>query len=299
MKYSNFVLLFQGCFGYSANFLFLYEFLRCFSISAKKKKKGSWDFDVVCIEFINQFGENHNFNNEFSKPGIRTVSSFIYIFFFLLIMFCVFFLEKWEGEEREKARNINMREEHWLVAFQMYPDWDQTHNLGMCPDWESNLWPIGSQDDAQPSHTSQGVFCKFQRTSLALLLLNLPLGILFFYDAIVREIAFWHSFSDCILLVYTNITDFCILILDPATLKSFISLSSSCVCVHSLWFSITKIYGMWIYTVLLLPFPSECLLFLFLSDCLSKASAQGWLEAARADSPCFACLRGKHPALYH
>ena len=67
---------------------------------------------MVCIEFINQFGENHNFNNEFSKPGIRTVSSFIYIFFFLLIMFCIFFLEKWGGEEREKARNINMREEH-------------------------------------------------------------------------------------------------------------------------------------------------------------------------------------------
>ena len=28
---------------------------------------------------------------------------------------------------------------------------DQTYNLGMCPDQESNPWPLGLQDDAQPT----------------------------------------------------------------------------------------------------------------------------------------------------
>ena len=36
------------------------------------------------------------------------------------------------------------------------PTRDQTLNLGMCPDWESNPQPFGLQDDVQLSHTGQG-----------------------------------------------------------------------------------------------------------------------------------------------
>ena len=35
------------------------------------------------------------------------------------------------------------------------PDWDPAHNPGMCPDWESNLWPFGLQAGTQSSEPHQ------------------------------------------------------------------------------------------------------------------------------------------------
>ena len=35
---------------------------------------------------------------------------------------------------------------------------DLAHNPGLCPDWESNWWPFGSQPVLNPlSHTSQAI----------------------------------------------------------------------------------------------------------------------------------------------
>ena len=45
------------------------------------------------------------------------------------------FLEREEGTEKERKRNINMREKYRLVAFCTHPDWGPTHNPGVCPDW--------------------------------------------------------------------------------------------------------------------------------------------------------------------
>ena len=39
-----------------------------------------------------------------------------------------------------------MREKYWLPPVRA-PAGDRTCNLGMCPDWESNLQPFGAQDD--------------------------------------------------------------------------------------------------------------------------------------------------------
>ena len=47
--------------------------------------------------------------------------------------------ERERERERKKERNTDMREKHQSVASCTCPDGDQTHNLGMCPDWELNL----------------------------------------------------------------------------------------------------------------------------------------------------------------
>ena len=45
---------------------------------------------------------------------------------------------------------------------------DQTHNIGMCPDQESNQRPFSLWDDTQPTvHTSQGSSSTFYYNILA------------------------------------------------------------------------------------------------------------------------------------
>ena len=56
-----------------------------------------------------------------------------------------------DSREKDRERNIDVREEHWPVASCTLPNWDQTQNPGMGPDWESNLWPVGLRDNAQPT----------------------------------------------------------------------------------------------------------------------------------------------------
>ena len=54
-----------------------------------------------------------------------------------------------------------------VVASHAPPTGDLTCNPGMCPDWESNWGPFGSQAGAQSteplSHTSQGQIDHFLR----------------------------------------------------------------------------------------------------------------------------------------
>ena len=42
-----------------------------------------------------------------------------------------------------------------VVASCMPPTGDLACNPGMCPDWESNQWPIGSQSSAQSTEPQQ------------------------------------------------------------------------------------------------------------------------------------------------
>ena len=60
------------------------------------------------------------------------------------------FLERGEGREKERERNFSVQEKQCpLVASHMPPTGDLAHNPGMCPDWESNQWPFGSQASIQ------------------------------------------------------------------------------------------------------------------------------------------------------
>ena len=57
------------------------------------------------------------------------------------------FSESWEREgEREGEKR------QYVVASHTSPTGDLAHNPGMCPDWESNQQPFGSQAYGQSVH---------------------------------------------------------------------------------------------------------------------------------------------------
>ena len=56
----------------------------------------------------------------------------------------IFFVERGEGKEKKRERNINV----WL-PLTCAPTGDLARNPGMCPDWESNWQLFGSQAGTQ------------------------------------------------------------------------------------------------------------------------------------------------------
>ena len=60
------------------------------------------------------------------------------------------FLDREEGREKERERNINV----WL-SLTCPRTGDLAHNPGVCPDWESNQRPFGSQARAQSTEPHQ------------------------------------------------------------------------------------------------------------------------------------------------
>ena len=59
------------------------------------------------------------------------------------------FLERREGREKERERNIDVQQKHQSVASCVPPTGDLACNPGMCPDWESNRRPFSLQDVAK------------------------------------------------------------------------------------------------------------------------------------------------------
>lgn len=111
------------------------------------------------------------------------------------------------------------------------------------------------------------VICSFQSIRFGLLFI-IPMHLII-SDAIIRGTLIVISFSNCLLLMYTNKGDFCILTLYSKTLlKSFISYSF--LCVNSLGFSIQKIMSSANKDSFISLFPI-CLLFsLLLSYCINQ-----------------------------
>ena len=65
---------------------------------------------------------------------------------------CIFF----RGRGREGEKHQCERETDWMPLV-CAPTGDRTHNLGVCPDGESNLRPFALRNHAtQPSHADQG-----------------------------------------------------------------------------------------------------------------------------------------------
>ena len=54
------------------------------------------------------------------------------------------------------------REHQYVVTSQVPPTRDLAHNPGMCPDWELNQGPFGSQASAQSTEPHQpGLYLSF------------------------------------------------------------------------------------------------------------------------------------------
>ena len=69
-------------------------------------------------------------------------------------MLFILFLEKGRKREREGEKH------QCVVASHTAPTGDLAHSPGMCPDWELNWRPFGSQPALSPlSYTSQGLYC--------------------------------------------------------------------------------------------------------------------------------------------
>ena len=63
--------------------------------------------------------------------------------------------EREEEREKERERNSNGREIHESVASCMLPTGDLACNPGMCPNWELNQQPLGSQASTQSTEPHQ------------------------------------------------------------------------------------------------------------------------------------------------
>ena len=71
------------------------------------------------------------------------------------------FLEGGKRREKKRERNINVWEVHRLVVSRMPPTGDLAHTPGMCPDWELNWQPFGSQAGTQSTDLHQAGLIEF------------------------------------------------------------------------------------------------------------------------------------------
>ena len=70
--------------------------------------------------------------------------------FFKDVIYYLFFRERGR-EEKDRERNIEVREIHQLVASCTCPYQGTTRNPGLCPNQKSNWWPFSLWDNGQPS----------------------------------------------------------------------------------------------------------------------------------------------------
>ena len=107
---------------------------------------------TVCNILYLTFPTQHNSLNIHSVCGVyqelflkKFLKDFIYLF-----------LERGERRAKEKERNINV----WL-PLEEFPTGDLACNPGMCPDWESNQRPFGSQAGTQSTPARANSFFFF------------------------------------------------------------------------------------------------------------------------------------------
>ena len=83
-------------------------------------------------------------------------------YFFFFEDFIYLFVERQEGREKERERNIDVGEKIRSVASCMPPTGDLARNPGLCPGWGLNQRPFSTQASAQSTElhpSGQGQIC--------------------------------------------------------------------------------------------------------------------------------------------
>ena len=87
---------------------------------------------------------------------IKSILLSFYIFFKIQVSFLKILLTYFQREGKgRRERNMEVWEKHLSVASLTSPTGDLAHNPGMCPDWELNQRPFGSQASAQSTEPHQ------------------------------------------------------------------------------------------------------------------------------------------------
>ena len=81
---------------------------------------------------------------------VKMVNFVLCAFYHNFITFKILFIFKGEEREKERKRNMDMRNIYPILLV-LVPTRDQTCNPGMCPNWESNRRPFTLQDNDQPT----------------------------------------------------------------------------------------------------------------------------------------------------
>ena len=90
-----------------------------------------------------------------------------------ILDFIYLFLERGEGREKERGRNIDMQEKHQSAASCTPPTGDLAYDPGICPDRELNQQPFSLWDDTQPTEPHQsGSFASFSEAPIMMMLLK-------------------------------------------------------------------------------------------------------------------------------
>ena len=84
-----------------------------------------------------------------SSDYAHRIQNLDFIIFYFFKFYLFIFRESGKEGEREGEKH------QCVVAFHLPPTGDPAHNPGMCPDWESNQRPFGSQTGTQSTEPHQ------------------------------------------------------------------------------------------------------------------------------------------------
>ena len=89
---------------------------------------------VLCVSFLGWYFTQPCYSHRTFLSGWEILSIYLSIYHLSFFKdFIYLFLEREEGRENERERNIHVREKYWLVAFCRYPSWGPNPQPGHMP----------------------------------------------------------------------------------------------------------------------------------------------------------------------
>ena len=117
---------------------------------------GIWTCSAQAAGFLCQDSkETQLFASYAGNQDLETHTSIHSVLLLLCFKDFIYFLVEKGREGEREVEKLDVWEKHWSFASHMLPVQYLACNPGMCPDWESNPWPVGLLDDAQPTEPHQ------------------------------------------------------------------------------------------------------------------------------------------------